>query len=185
MWLLCASSVVLLIIIVVVTTRSSTEQLLELVEFNLARAILVDLSDQFLDVNRHLELLLDGSDEHVSVDTATTVFVTTHCNICVEQISSGCALLVFSLRGNQLLELVKAQRTKVVGVRLRNHAEYLLVRDPLAELLKRLLEICSGHGALLFQVELHEALPDLGALFSLGLLLLLFGQFDGNIVFVV
>lgn len=126
-WLLCASSIVLLIIIVVVTTRSSTEQLLELVEFNLARAILVHFADQLLDVNRHLELLLDGSDEHVSIYTATTVFVATHRNICVEQIGSRCAFLVFSLRGNQLLELVKAQRTNVVGVRLRNHAENLLV----------------------------------------------------------
>ena len=57
----------------------------ELVELDLAGAVLVDFFDKFLDVNCHLELFFYRSDQLLSVDATSAVGLSAHCNVCIEQ----------------------------------------------------------------------------------------------------
>jgi hypothetical protein len=52
------------------------EELAELVVLNLSGAILVDILDEFFDVNCHLELLLDNADELLGIDVAIAIGLT-------------------------------------------------------------------------------------------------------------
>ena len=48
--------------IFVTITASAGKKLFELIEFDFSRAILVNLGNQFFNINCHLKLLLDGLD---------------------------------------------------------------------------------------------------------------------------
>ena len=52
------------------------KELAELIILNLSGAILVDILDEFFDVNSHLELLLDNTDELLGIDVAITIGLT-------------------------------------------------------------------------------------------------------------
>lgn len=49
------------------------EEVLELLVFNLTIARIIDLFDQFLDVYRQLELLLDDAHQNLRVDMTTLI----------------------------------------------------------------------------------------------------------------
>ena len=64
----------------------SLQQCFELIEFNLARSIFVNLLDEPLNIDRHLELVFNSVNQLFGVDTAASVFVTAHGDIGIEKL---------------------------------------------------------------------------------------------------
>ena len=84
---------------------------------------------------------------------------------------------MFALVHHELFELIERKLSCVVWVCIGNHAENLRFSDALIKEFEGLLELRSANHALLVNVELHEALPYLLALFSEALLLGDFGVY--------
>ncbi len=109
-------SVVVTVATLVIIVGPTCQQLLELVKLDLARTILVNLIDQSLDIDSHFEFLLDGLDEFLSVDAATTVLFTAHGHKCVQEVSVGGTEIILALGKHQRLLLVKVEVSTVVGI---------------------------------------------------------------------
>jgi len=89
---------------------------------------------------------------------------------------------LFALEHHELFELIERKLSCVIRVCICNHAENLRFGDTLIKEFEGLLELRSANDALLINVELHEALPYLLALFSNALLLGDFGVYIASCV---
>ena len=57
----------------------------ELLELDFSRAVLVDFSDEALDVNGHLELILNSVNQLLCIYASFSVLKSSHCNECVKE----------------------------------------------------------------------------------------------------
>ena len=104
----------------------------KLVVLDLARAILVNVIDQLLDVDRHLELMLNDFNEARGVNRSLLVGLATESDECVEGVFLVAGSLKLLLFCNYLLKLLLGDLASVIGASLGNHAVNLLVARLLA-----------------------------------------------------
>jgi len=69
------------------------------------------------------------------------------------------------------------EHSAIVGIGIGYHPKHLGISDIFSKRLQGLFKVLGGQRALLLLVELHEALPDIIALFALLLFLLFLGEF--------
>lgn len=59
------------------------EQSFELIELDLTWSVLINLLDQFLDIDGHLKLLFNGSDKLRGVNTPFAIWLSAHGHECL------------------------------------------------------------------------------------------------------
>ena len=119
----------------------AAEQVLEFIVLDLAGAVLINVLDQFLDVDRHFELVLDDSDELFSVDVAFFVGEASHGDVRIDGVFVIRNALVLLLFRNYMLELGVGDLSGVFSVSFRDHSEDLLLGGLLAHHLEHNAEL--------------------------------------------
>ena len=107
--------------------------MLKLADLDLPAAVLIDLSNQLLDVDGHLEVLLDYPDEFIGIDAATAVLVPPESDVGAEGVLIVlCALLPLHLV-DYGLELGEGHLPGGLRVGEGQHPVDLVLRRLLAE----------------------------------------------------
>ena len=107
------------------------QEVSKLVDLDLAGVVFIDVLDELLDVNRHLELLFNDADEALSVDRSISVLLPTHCDEGIQCVLFVCDSLSLLLSCYDSTELLIAEAL-LLSVGLRHHAEDLLLVHLLA-----------------------------------------------------
>jgi len=99
------------------------QKVLELVVLDLARTILVNVLNQFLNVNGHLEFLLDDANQLRGINGTITIGLTTHSYKGIKSIFFVSGGLILFLLSDNMLELSVRDFARIFCVSLSNHAE--------------------------------------------------------------
>lgn len=103
------------------------EQVTELIVLNLAGAVLVNVLDELFNINGHLKLFFDDTNQLLSVDRPITVFLASHRHERIQSVLFiACWLVLFLLRYD-MPELRVRDLASALGICFRNHSENFLL----------------------------------------------------------
>ena len=149
------------VVIFVAALTAASKQLLELVEFDLTRAILIDFQDKILNVNGHFELVLDGVDQLIGINEAITIRLAAHGHERLEQLFLSGATFRLSLFLYEFFELIILDSASVFWVCRSDHQERFLFIYLFTKMFKSVFEVTRSHVAHFLVIEGHESVPDL------------------------
>jgi hypothetical protein len=141
------------------------EQVHELIVLDLAGAVLVDVLDELLNIDGHLELVFDDIDQTLSIDETAAVGFATHGHEGIQSVLFVASALELLLLGDNVAELGVGDLARVLGRRLGNHAVYLLLGGLLAHHLKDDTQLRGIDVSTVVLVEGRECFPALGFFF--------------------